>query len=265
MSSVYMPAREAMPKVKAAAMRALSLDPNLADGYVTLAHVQGPYEWDWPAAEKTFQRAIQLNPSSRDAHMYYGWQLAEQGRMDDAIREVSEAVRIDPLPAFMATHLGWMYYMARRTDQAIAQFRKILEREPNMPMTRFSLGQAYVQKKRYVEAINEFQGARAAGFDEAACLSLMGHAYAVSGRTGQARSILEKLLKSSPGHYVDPLTVATIYIGLGDADRAFEWLNRALEDRSETLLFLKVEPRFDSLRADPRFKNLVHRLGLPIT
>ena len=265
MSSVYMPAREAMPRVKAAAIRALSLDPNLAEGYVELAHVQGPYEWDWPSAEKTFQRAIQLNPSSRDAHMYYGWHLAEQGRMDDAIREVSESVRIDPLPAFMATHLGWMHYMARHTDQAIAQFRKILEREPNMPMTRFSLGQAYVQKRLYAQAIDEFQAARSSGFDEAACLALVGHAYAVSGRTEQAKRILQKLLKSPPGHYLDPLTVATIYVGLGDADRAFEWLERALEDRSETLLFLKVEPRFDPLRADPRFKSLVHRLGLPLT
>jgi serine/threonine-protein kinase len=265
MSSVYIPAREAMPRVKAAAIRALSLDPNLAEGYVALAHVQGPYEWDWPSAEKTFQRAIQLNPSSRDAHMYYGWHLAEQGRMDDAIREVSESVRIDPLPAFMATHLGWMHYMARHTDQAIAQFRKILEREPNMPMTRFSLGQAYVQKKLYAQAIDEFQGARANGFDDAACLALVGHAYAVSSRTEQAKRILEKLLKTSPGKYLDPLTVATIYIGLGDADGAFEWLERALEDRSESLLFLKVEPRFDPLRADPRFKSLIHRLGLPLT
>ena len=183
--------------------------------------------------------------------------------MDEAIKETAEAQRLDPLPPWRATNLAWMYYLARRNDEAIVQFRKILELEPNSAVTHYSLGLAYEQKGMFEQAIAEFLKARGIDKNCNECLAFLGHADAVSGKREQARRTLEELLELSREHHVDPYHFGIIYAGLGEAGKAFEWFEKAYRARSEELLFLKVEPRLDPIRADPRFKSLVRRIGLP--
>jgi TolB-like protein/Flp pilus assembly protein TadD/tRNA A-37 threonylcarbamoyl transferase component Bud32 len=183
-STAVLPAREAMPKARAAALRALAIDGTFAEAHATLAQVQSQYDWDWAAAEGSYKRALELNPSYAQGHLYYGWYLANQGRMDEAIRETAEAQRLDPLPPWRATNLAWMYYLARRTDQAIVQYRKILELDPNSAVTHYSLGNAYMAKRMFEQAIAEFLKAQA--LDKNCCSPLLGHAYAVSGKREQA-------------------------------------------------------------------------------
>jgi eukaryotic-like serine/threonine-protein kinase len=261
MSSMWVPAREAMPKARAAALRALVIDETLAEAHATLAQIQAQYDWDWTTAERSHRRAVELGPSYAHAHLYYSQYLAEQGRMKEAISEAAEALRLDPLPRTMGTNLAWMYSLARRPDQAIEQYRKTQELDPRPADD--GLGQYYEQKGMFDSAITEFLKARA--LDESCdwCLALLGHAYAVSGKREQARRILEKLLGLSRQHYIDPYYFGLIYVGLGEADKAFEWFEKAYQERSEELLFLKVEPRLDPVRADSRFQSLVRRLGLP--
>jgi tetratricopeptide (TPR) repeat protein len=200
-STAVLPAREAMPKARAAALKALAIDGTLVEAHATLAQIQSQYDWDWATAEKSYNRALELNPSYAQGHLYYGWYLAERGQMEDAIRETAEAQRLDPLPPWREANLAWMYYLARRTDQAIVQYRRILERDPNSAVTHYGLGHAYVAKRMFEQGIAEFLKAQA--LDENCCLGFLSHAYAVSGKTEQARRILEKLLEHSRLDFVD--------------------------------------------------------------
>jgi tetratricopeptide (TPR) repeat protein len=260
-STAVLPAREAMPKARAAALKALAIDGTLAEAHATLAQIQSQYDWDWAAAERSYKRALELNASYAQGHLYYAWYLAEQGRMEDAIGETAEAQRLDPLPPWRETNLAWMYYLARRTDQAMVQYRRILQLDPDSAVTHYGLGHAYVAKRMFEQGIAEFLKAQA--LDENCCLAFLSHAYAVSGKREQARRILEKLLEHSRVDFVDSYAIGMIHVGLGDKDKAFEWLEKAYQERSEELLFLKVEPVLDPLRADPRFQSLIRRIGLP--
>ena len=264
-SSIYMPSAEAMPRAKAAVIRALQMDGTLAEAHATLGQIQAQYEWRFAEAEKSYKRAIELDPSYPDAHLYYAWYLAEQGRFAEAIREAAEATRLDPLSPLRATNLAWLYHLGRRTDEAIARCRKILELDPNTPVAHYTLAQAYEQKKMFTQAIAEYQRARTLdpNCDQDTCLASLAHTYAVSGDKRQALDALAQFMSLSRKAYIDPFYVGLVYAGLGDKDRAFEWFEKSFQARSEELLFIKVEPRLDSLHSDGRFKSLVRRIGLP--
>jgi tetratricopeptide (TPR) repeat protein len=261
-SNTILPANEAMPKVKAAAMRALELNETLAEAHTILAVVKSQYEWNWLEAEREYKRALELNPGYAPAHQFYGGYLAGQGRWEEAITELTRARELDPLTPWVSTNLAYFYYLARRYDEAITQLRKIIETDPNFPVAHYTLGLAYEQKGMFAEAIAECNQARLLDPKLPFLLSYLGHAYAVSGKRDEARRMLEELKKSAKQTYVDLYYVAIIYVGLGETDQAFAWLEKAYQERSENLLALKVDPVFDSLRSDPRFADLLRRLNL---
>jgi TolB-like protein/Tfp pilus assembly protein PilF len=260
-SDLDLPPREAMPRAKAAVQRALGIDETLAEAHATLAMIQSQYDWDFAASERSFKRAFELNPSYAFGHRYYSYSLLNQGRFDEAIADATEAYRLDPLPPLMGTHLGWAYSIARRYDEAIEQFRKTIALDPDISVTHRSLGGAYVGKGMFEEAIAEYQKARV--LDKACCLVDLTHVYAVSGQREQARRTFEELIAFSHKVRVDPCEIALAYVGLGDADKAFEWFEKAYHERSEFLLEIKSNAWLDRLHADPRYQSLLRRIGLP--
>lgn len=250
--------KEANPRAKAAAIKALEIDETLAEAHASLAAVR-QYEWDWAGAEREYQRAIGLNPNYAVAHQWYGVYLAYMGRMDEGIAEMTRAQELDPLSLAINAQLGFLFYLARRYDQAIEQCQRTLEMEPSYEEARIYLAWIYVQKGMYEEAIAQYQKLKG---DIPDVLAMLGAAYAVSGQRGKARDVLAKLKEISQRRYVPPVFVAAIYTGLGDKDQAFAWLEKAYEDRDESFVGLKVLPLFDLLRSDQRFADLLRRMGL---
>jgi len=250
--------KEANPRAKAAAIKALEIDETLAEAHASLAAVR-QYEWDWAGAEREYQRAIGLNPNYAVAHQWYGVYLAYMGRMDEGIAEMTRAQELDPLSLAINAQLGFLFYLARRYDQAIEQCQRTLEMEPGYEEARIYLAWIYVQKGMYEEAIAQYQKLKG---DIPDVLAMLGAAYAVSGQRGKARDVLAELKEISQRRYVPPVFVAAIYTGLGDKDQAFAWLEKAYEDRDESFVGLKVLPLFDPLRSDQRFADLLRRMGL---
>ncbi len=259
----YLSPKEAFPKAKAAAVKALEIDDALAEAHNSLAYLKLDYDWDWLGAERGFKRAMTLNPAYATAHHWYAEHLTAMGLFDEAEAEMKRAQELDPLSLIINAFGGWIFYMARRYDQAVEQCQKTLEMDPNFAVARLWLGQAYEQKAMYAEAIAEFQKSIAISGRSTFLVAALGHAYAASGNRGEAMKILEELRQLSKQRYVAPYFMAVIHKSLGENDQAFEWLEKAYEERSSWLVFLKVEPRLDSLRADPRFQNLLRCVGLP--
>jgi tetratricopeptide (TPR) repeat protein len=259
-----LPPREAVPKAKAAALKALEIDDTLAEAHAMLANIRLEYDWDWKGAEEAFQRAIALNPSYPTAHRWYSLQLAKMGRMEESLEEISQARRLDPLSLIVNVGVGWHFYLARQYEQAIQQYQETLEMEPNSPLPHFLLGMAYEQTGRLEEAIAEFERALALSGGSPPMIAALGHAQALAGRQDQARNILQQLEQLSRERYVSAVYPAAIHAALGDKDRAFDWLERAYEERADYMSYLKVDPTFDSLRSDPRFQELQRRVGLPV-
>jgi TolB-like protein/DNA-binding winged helix-turn-helix (wHTH) protein/Tfp pilus assembly protein PilF len=251
---------EAYPKASAAATKALELDDTIAEAH----HAQGVIKrenWDFAGAEKEYKRAIELNPSYIEAHHAYAHLLLAIGRPDEALSESLRLLEIYPLDLTMNAHLGWQYLSTRQYDQAIEKCRGTLEVGDNY-FAHYYLGQAYEQKGRYDEGIAEFKKAIAMSKASTEATAALGHAYAISGRTGEAHRVLEELQESSKKHYVSLGYQALIYAGLGEKDKAFEWLQKAADERAGWLIFINVDPRYDSLRSDPRFQALQRRVGL---
>ncbi len=260
-----LPPREKMPKAKAAAMRALELDETLAEAHTSLARVLAAYDWDWPGAEKEFKRAIELNPRYAIAHQWYGGYFEAMGRHNEANAERKKAQELDPLSLIISFELGMAFYYARDYDQAIEQFQKTLELDQNFPPAHQFLPAAYEQKGMYGQAIAGFKTAiqLKGGSEWSLSMAGLGHVYAVSGKKSEARAVLDELKQLSGEQYVLPPSIALIYAGLGEKDQAFAWLEKGYEERSFQMQWLNVEPRWDSLRSDPRFADLVRRVGLP--
>jgi eukaryotic-like serine/threonine-protein kinase len=254
--------REKMPKAKAAAMRALELDETLAEAHTSLAGILAAYDWDWTGAEKEFKRAIELNPRYALAHQWYARYLDATGRHDEGIAEARRAQELDPLSLIMNFEVGQAFYFARKYDQAIEQFKKTLELDPNFPPVYSFFPAAYEQKGMYDEAIAGFQKAITLKAGTEGSLFGLGHVYAVSGKQGEARKVLNELKQRSGQVYVPGNGMALVYAGLGEKDQAFTWLEKAYEERSFQMQYLKVEPRWDSLRSDARFADLLRRIGL---
>ncbi len=257
------PPAEAMSKAKEAASKALELDDTLPEAHTSLACVYFWYDWDWQAAEREFRRAIDLNPNYAPAHTYYGWYLIWMGRADEGLAENRRAEELDPLSDEASVLLGWGLYYAHHYDQAITQLRKSLDLDPNNWTAYAMLGHAYTQQGRFPEAIAALEKARQIEDHISVPLAALGHTYAVSGRRAEARKALDELIARSRRGHVPACTLAVIYAELGDKDQAFTWLEKGYADRSWYLTSIKVDPKFDSLRSDPRYKDLLRRIGLP--
>jgi eukaryotic-like serine/threonine-protein kinase len=257
-----LPSKEAFPKAKAAALKALELDSSLAEAHTALALVKVSYEWDWASAEGEFKRAIELNPGYADGRYFYAFlYLSEMGRHDEAIAEMKQALETDPLSLIINANLGQIYYHARRYDQAIEQGRKTLEIAPDFVVAHANLIDVYEQKGMYPEAIAALKTLGERGQQEAALLEA---AYRAAGARGYWQKRLDLPLdRLKRGEYVKPTTIPRIYAQLGDKERAFEWLEKAYADRDSELVELRVEPGYDPLRSDPRFADLLRRIGLP--
>jgi len=254
-----------MPKARAAAMKALELDDTLAEAHTSLGRVLAVYDWDWTNAEKEYKRAIELNPRYATAHQWYGGWFQVMGHPNEAIAERKLSQELDPLSPIVNFELGLAFYYARDYDQAIEQFHKTLELDQNFPPVQQFLPAAYEQKEMNGEAIAGFKKAipLVGGGEWSLTRSGLGHIYAVLGKKSEALEVLDELRHHSAQEYVPATSVALVYTGLGDKDQAFVWLEKAYEERSFQLQWLKVEPRWDSLRSDPRFADLMRRIGLP--
>jgi TolB-like protein/Flp pilus assembly protein TadD len=261
LASVARP-KDVMPKAKAAALKTLEIDNTFAQAHASLAFVLSFYDWDWPAAEREYQRAIELNPGNATAHQWYSGYLRAVGRMDQAFNEMKRAQELDPLSLAAGRDMGRLFRSMRQYDRAIEQYRKVLELDPNFPSAYMHLGMAYEEKRMYKEAVAAFEKARSLGGANSLILGSLGHGYAVSGNRPGAERLLEELRDLSMRGYASPISRVLIYIGLGERDRAFEWLDRAYEEHDPWLAWLKADPIFDSLRADPRFDILLKKLGL---
>jgi serine/threonine protein kinase/tetratricopeptide (TPR) repeat protein len=257
-----LPPREAVPRAKEAATKALALDDGLAEPHAALAYVKTFYDWDWQGAEREFKRAIGLNPNYATGHHWYSIHLDSVGRLDEAIAEAKRAQDADPLSLPIGTAFGHAFYFARRYDQAIDQLRKTLEMDQNFLLAHWALGMSYEQGVRHNEAIAEFQKAASLSRGQALALGGLGHAYAISGKRAEAQKVLTELKDQSKRRYVAPIHIALVYVGLGDKAQAFEWFERAHEDHSDLLTRIKVNPQFDSLRGEPRFQDLLRRMHL---
>jgi len=258
-----LPASEAAPKARAAAIRALEIDPSLAAAETSLATAKFNYDWDWAGAADGFKKAIQLDPSYSTAYQRYSLYLSAMGKFDDSFEQIKKARELEPLSISINTSLGWRLYLAREYDRAIAQLRDTLEMDPASEWAHLNLGQAYEQKGQFGPAIEELQKALELSHSSPLTLSALAHAEALSGNHAEANKSLAQLEELSKKQYVSPYYVAIVYLGLGKNDVAMNWLEKAYTDRSNGLVFLKVEPELDPLRANRRFVALQNRLNFP--
>jgi DNA-binding winged helix-turn-helix (wHTH) protein/TolB-like protein/tetratricopeptide (TPR) repeat protein len=254
---------EAFPKAREAAEKALKLDENLAEAHSALAVVKFSYDWEFTAAEREFQRALEINPSYSDVHKMNGYYLAAMGRFDEALREMKRAQELDPLNLEKIAGIGEILYHQRQYDQAIEQYRKALEMDENSGFVHWALGRTLLAQSKYNQAIAEFQKAVPLSGDSPDEPAELARAYALSGRQDQAQKILEELKRLSEHKHVAPTVMAAIYGALGDKTQAFALLNKAFNERDFILVMLNVEPMFDPLRPDSRFGELTRRVGLP--
>lgn len=260
----YVSPKEAFPRGKAEAMRALELDDSLAEAHTSLAFANMNYDWDWPAAEREFRKAIELNPNYANAHHWYGDYLSAAGQHEQAIAESRRALELDPLSPIINAWMGWRYYFARQFDKAIDQYRETLEIDPNFVPVHLVLGQAYEQKGMLKEAIAELEKASSLSQGAPLYASSLAHAYAVAGRRSEAETMLHQADERTQHAYVPSFHVAIMYAGLGRKDETIAWLERGYQERSAWMVWLKVDPRFDFVRSDARFQNLLLRLGFPM-
>jgi len=246
---------------RSAILKALSLDDSLAEAHTSLAHAQEMEDWDFAAAEKEYRRAVELNPSYALAHQWLGNDLAIRGRSAEALEESRKAMALDPLSALYRASYAHRIAYAGRFDEAADTCRKALELDANYPTANMYLGQIEEYRGRHQAAISRFRKA----YEVSATplhLANLGHAYARNGNRSGALKVLAQLRTLSKSRYVSPYAFALVYMGLADKEKSFEWLQKALTERSQTITTMKVDPVFDELRADPRFVSLIRQIGL---
>jgi TolB-like protein/Tfp pilus assembly protein PilF len=246
---------------KEAAERALEIDETLAEAHGALAFILQRFDWDWAGSEREYKRAIELDPNS-EAHHGYALLLMNLGRPDQAIREIDLAQELDPLTLPLKYNVGSLYISARDYDRAIGHFRRLLDTQPNIPLIHANLGLAYMYKGMYAEGMAELRKASELSGDNVSRKALVAWGYAMSGNRSEAIKILDEILKSSGGP-ASKVSIARVYTALGDKDQAFIWLEKAYQERAEALLALKSNQAFDSLRSDPRYQDLLRRIGFP--
>jgi TolB-like protein/Tfp pilus assembly protein PilF len=259
-----LPPKEVLPKAREAAMRALEIDKELAEAHALLADLKYLFEWDWPGAEREFRRAIELNPNYPTAHQWYANYLAVLSRPEEACAEILRAEALDPLNPVISMDVGFTcYYTSGEYEKAVEQYRKVLALDPDFALARFYLALAHVRRNDLAQAVTELETVKRLEPGEPDPIALLGYAFAVNGQRKEAMRALAELQVLSKQRYVSPFPIAWIHMGLGDKDRAFEWLEKAYEERAGRLVYLRVEHAFDPLRSDPRFGDLVRRLKFP--
>lgn len=256
------PPKEAFPKAHDAAIKALAIDNNLAEAHAALAYTTFRGDWNWREAEKEFRQAIKLNDNYASAHQWYANYLAAQGRFDEAMKETRRTQEIDKTSLIINAHFGLINFLAHRFDEAIAECKKTVELDPTFFVARRYLGLAYAQKGMYQEAIAEFEKAIAASSGSPLMRAEYASTLALAGDTKRAQDELQSLIELSKQKYLSAYHIAAIYVALKDKDRAFEFLERAFQDRADWMAFLNVDPRFDSIHSEPRFIDLKRRMNL---
>jgi len=257
-----MPPLEARRRAEEAATKALELDPALAEAHSALGYVK-LFNWNWAAAEQDFKRAIELNQNYANAHNFYANFLISRGRIDDAIAASNSARELDPFSLSISAQRGFLLENARRYSEAIEQLRAVIKMDPNHYQAYWILGHTYASNGQHQEAIAASEKAVELSERTPGALGILGLAYGLAGRKAEANQILNELLKLNEMRYVTPAAMVNVYIGLGDKDQAFAWLEKAYEEKSNYVLFMKVFPPLDPLRSDPRFADLVRRIDLP--
>lgn len=253
------------PKAKASALKALELDDALAEAHTSLGFFRLLYDWDFAAAGREFKRAIELNPTNANAHDGQSFYFKAMGQHEKAIRACLQAQRVDPLSLFAGVSLGWAYYFARQYDRAVEQDRKALDMDPQFTFAHWNLGMVCAQQNNLDEAVQAFQQAYTHSGGGLTFKAHLGHALALAGRRDEAERIINELKElAQEERYVSSYYFAMIYLGLGETHQAFACLERAYEERSGFMTFIKVEPMLDPLRSDPRFTDLERRIGLTL-
>ena len=256
-----LPPRETMPKAKAAAEKALELDDTLSQAHAALAYVHLHYDWDWTAADKEFRRSFRLNNNDPTAHHWYSHFLTVVGRNTASLAESKRALELDPLDPGISIHLAWFYYYAGQYDEVIAKSNEVIAAAPQSFWPHFDLGLAYEQKGMFEQAISEFGKAREMSPASTFVIAALGHTHAMARQHAKAMQVLVDLFEMSKRSYVPAFDVAVVYAGIGDSKSALLWLEKALEERSGWLVYLKYDPRFEPLHSDFRFQNIVRRVG----
>jgi DNA-binding winged helix-turn-helix (wHTH) protein/TolB-like protein/Flp pilus assembly protein TadD len=251
---------DVFPKAKEAANRALAIDHTLAEAYVALGQVKSVYEWDWDGAEEQFQRGLALNANDPNLHHWRSLNLMAMGRLEDARSAMLRALELDPLLLITNVNLGRIDYYAGRYDQAIEQYRRAIDLDSNFARAHLRLGMAFVQQNRYNEAIAEYQKTREISGDTPQVTAHIAQALALSGKKSEARAFLADLKQRATRQYVPSYSIALIHIGLGEKEAAFDWIEKALADRSSEMIYFKVEPMLAPLRSDPRYQDLLRRM-----
>ena len=256
----YWAPKDSFPKAREFANKALQIDSSLAEARASLAYVKLYYDWDCKGAEEELQRAITVNPNYATAHHWYSVLLTARGRHEEASSEIGRAEELDPLSVPINTDIGFELYYARRYDEAISQLRSVLQTSPKFPLAHLWLGRSYEQKSMYPEAIAEFGQAGTALKDWPVIIAAAGHTYGRWGHRADATAALHRMNELTKEEYVTPYGMALIFAGLNDKELTIHWLQKAYQDRSHWLVWLNLDPRFDNVRSDPRFADLLRRM-----
>ena len=259
----FLAPKEAFPKALEAASKALELDSTLAEPHASLGYYRFYYDWDWAAAEQEFRIAIDLNPNYEFGYDWYGYYLTAMERYDEARIIFKKAAELDPLSVQIRTDMGFSLYYSRNYDQALKEFQSSLKMNPGFGLAHIWTGRVYQQKKMYKESIEEYRNTLLAAPAWPVAYAAIGNVYGIMGEREKARDILDTLAVLSKSRFVTSYGVALVYAGLGENDKSFEWINKAYDERSNWLVWLKSDPRWDPIRSDKRFAELVHRVGLP--
>src|ERR1700752_959024 len=259
----YISPTQAFPVAKNHALRAIELDPTLAEPHASLAYDKFYFDWDWAGAESEFRRAIELNPNYATAHQWYSVYLLSVGRPSEAFQEIYKARQCDPLSLSINTDIGFHHYYNKQYQEAIKQLTSVVEMKKDFPLAHLWLGRSYQQLGRYQEALTEFRQVEGAFSGWAVSKAALGYVEGVSGNEREAAKSLSELEALSKQRFITAYGVALVYTGMGEKDKAFEWLNKAFDERSHWLVWLRLDPRWDVLRSDPRFGELINRMHFP--
>jgi tetratricopeptide (TPR) repeat protein len=251
------------PEAKRAAQKALELDPNCGEAHAALGWIATGFDWDWTAAERAFQRAIELQPQYGPVHIWFSHFLRAMDRTEESLAESRRALECDPLGLVLNMHLGWHHIYSRRYERAVEQLLKTLELDRTFITAHMFLGQAYEQLGTFSDSIAHYEKAVELSQRHAPYLAELGHGYAAAGRRADAMATLEELMQLSSRQYVGARGIAEIYLALDDRDNAFSWLEQAFSQRNGWLIHMRENPRYDRVRSDPRYLNLLRRLNLP--
>jgi TolB-like protein/Flp pilus assembly protein TadD len=259
-----LPADAAYRKALAAALKALQIDDRLAEAHAALAYAKHFYEWNWEDIEKEYRRALELDSNYVTARHWYALFLTSMGRFGEALAQMDTALDLDPLSLVINSHLGWILYFSRLNERAVRQLRDTVAMDPKFAIGRYFLGMAYEQGREFDAAIKEFEAARAFGGEHPGPIAYLVHASGLAGKVSDAKRYLADLKSAANRRHVSPYFFALAHVGIGENEKSFAWLEEAYQERSGWLVNLNIDPALDLIRSDPRFVDLLRRVGLPV-